>query len=153
MIKNSSKKLSKQPTNPSFRLNLTNTTPINNKNFSNRLKPIQFQSPKKQPSQIKNSDFYSYQRSMVASLPRSGVKMESPKAPSISQTKYDSKTNAMRKTFTINKNSHNNIPARSPSRGNAMMSTTTSGFRPPTGVRRCHDEDHNNYLSRYEIIK
>ena len=35
----------------------------------------------------------------------------------------------------------------------AMMNTTTS-FRPPTtAVRRCNDEEHGNYLSRYEIIK
>ena len=34
-----------------------------------------------------------------------------------------------------------------------MMNTATSGFRPPTGFRRCSDEDHKNYLSRYEVIK
>ena len=33
------------------------------------------------------------------------------------------------------------------------MNNTSDNFRPPTSFRRFGDEDHNNYLSRYEIIK
>ena len=110
----------------------------------------------KQPMFRKTNDFYGYQKSMMSSLPKPSEKEQN--IPNFNTNKNSlpfNKSNIMRKTFAVTKNGFNNKSqvSHSASKSKIMMNTTTTGFRPPTGFRRCNDEDSNNYLNRYEVVK
>ena len=56
----------------------------------------------------------------------------------------------MRRTFANYAHSSNQTTKES---STVEKSQTGQGFRPNTGLRRYGDENHGNYLSKYEILK
>lgn len=71
IVRNSSKNLNKESSSrsPSRILNNRNLY-MNNKINSHRIRPIQINSPRRQPFPTKTNDFYNYQRSVISSLPK-----------------------------------------------------------------------------------
>ena len=132
--RNSSKNLTKNNSTSATKFNQTNYHSFTIKNNTNRLRPLQFNSPKKTIPKNKN-DFYSFQKTMISALPR---KKNYPKIVNLSNitTNPEKSIDPMRKTFSTKNNSQSPVQ-RPSSRTNLMMNTTSNGFRPPTGFRRC----------------
>lgn len=129
---------------------------------SPKLLPLKLNSPDKKPK-----DFYSFQRTLISSkadklTPRNNSSRINPENKNFRQTFCISKTNSptSRNSSFVNKsqNTSEHKPRlissdskrsyRINNKSN-KMNQTSDNFRPPTGFRRCVDEERTNYLNRY----